>query len=116
MMKTALQRRDAALARAQELLELVEQGRERLQDAFVIFDFVIEIELAAVTLAAREPAARIGAPAEQPVEIGELRGTETFGETGARQAHEFAERAHAHGEPGARCLLRASATRRAAAV
>ena len=62
----------------------------------MILDFVIEIELPAVTLAAREPAARFGAPPEQPVEIGELRGTETPGEARARQSHELAERAHTH--------------------
>jgi hypothetical protein len=38
----------------------------------VVFDFVVEIAHAAVTLAAHETRARIGAPPEQPVEIGEL--------------------------------------------
>ena len=35
----------------------------------MIFDFMIEIDAPAITLAPREPPARIGAPAEQPVEI-----------------------------------------------
>ena len=91
-------------------------GRKRLQDAFVIFDFVIEIERAAITLARREARARIGATPEQAVEIGEQLGTEAPGESGARQAHELAERAHAHGGEARVVLLPASATRRAAAA
>ena len=82
----------------------------------MIFDFMIEIEAPAITLAPREPAARIGTPPEQAVQIGEQRRTETPGEPGAWQAQQLAERAHAHGREPRVVLLRASATRRAAVV
>ena len=98
MMETALQRGDAALPRAQELLEFFQQGLQGLEDAFVIFDFMIEIEASAISLAPHEAATRIGTPPEQAVEIGEPLDTESLGEPRARQAHELAQRAHAHAE------------------
>ena len=51
-----------------------------------------------ITLAPREPPARIGAPPEQAIEIGQQRRPETFGKPRARQAQQIAERTHAHGE------------------
>ena len=98
VMETALQRGDAALPRAQELLELIEQGPQRFEDAIVIFDFMIEIEAPHVTLAPREPPPRIGAPPQQAIEIRQRCRTETPGKPGARQAQQLAERAHAHGQ------------------
>ena len=97
-MEAALQRGDATLPRAQELFELVQQRPQGLEDAFVIFDFMIEIEASAISLAPHETAARVGTPPEQAVEIGEPRDTETLGEPRARQAHELAQRAHTHAE------------------
>src|SRR5687767_11654870 len=89
MVKATQQRGDAPLPRAQELLEVVEQGTKCREDAFVIFDFMIEIDASCETLALDEPPARIGTPAEQPIEIGKPRDTETFGEPRARQAQEL---------------------------
>ena len=64
----------------------------------MIFDFMIEIEASAISLAPHEAATRIGTTPEQAVEIGEPLDTESLGEPRARQAHELAQRAHAHAE------------------
>ena len=79
------------------MLELGEQGCERLQDAFMIFDFVVEIAHPPVTLAAHKTRAWIGAAPQQSIEIREHLRTEAPRESGARQAHEFTERSYAHG-------------------
>ena len=65
MVETALQRRDATLARTQECLHPGEQGRECLQEALVVLDFVVEIAHAAVTLAAHQPRTRVGAASDE---------------------------------------------------
>src|SRR5688572_18905778 len=98
VMETALQRGDATLPRAQELLELCKQRPQCLEDAFVIFDFMLEIEASAISLAPYEAAPRIGTTPEQAVEIGEPLDTESLGEPCARQAHELAQCAYAHAE------------------
>ena len=91
-METALQRGDATLPGTQELLELCKQRPQGLEDAFVIFDFMIEIETSAIALSSHEAATRIGTTPEQAVEIGEPLDTESLGEPRARQAHELADR------------------------
>ena len=97
VMETALQRGDATLPGAQELLELVQQWTQGLEDAFVIFDFMIEIETSSIPFAPHETTTRVGATPEQAVEIGEPLDTESLGKTRARQAHELTQRAHPHG-------------------
>src|SRR6187397_1542623 len=98
VMETALQRGDATLPGTQELLELCKQRPQGLEDTFVIFDFMIEIETSAISLASHEAATRIGTTPEQAVEIGEPLDTESLGEPRTRQAHELTKRAHAHAE------------------
>jgi hypothetical protein len=84
----------------------VQQWPQGLEDAFVIFDFMIEIETSAISLASHETPTRIGATPEQAVEIGEPLDTESLGKTRARQAHELAQRAHAHAEQTSVFLFR----------
>src|SRR5688572_33173000 len=97
VMKTTPQDGDALLAHAQELRELLEQRLKRHEQGLVLLDFVIEIELAVITLATGHAGPRLRAASQQPIEIHERHRPEALGKTRPRQAYELTERAHTHG-------------------
>ncbi len=111
MPQSAFERQHPALARRQELAELLEQRLEHREESRVAFQLIDQLAAAAKARAHLEPILEIARAADEPVECLQLCGAETPREARARQPQRLTDGPYTDARKAVQRVLRPSQCR-----